>query len=115
MLTTPQLTEKAIEIGMFNTTFENPHGLNDDTKNYSTANDLALLMKYALKNKEFVKITSTKKYKNWLNKNDLLFDYKYLQIKVDKDYKDVYVSERDGLLVIQIGNGDEGPKYIAYK
>lgn len=42
-------------------------------------------------------------------------EYKYLQIKVDKDYKDVYVSERDGLLVIQIGNGDEGPKYIAYK
>lgn len=42
-------------------------------------------------------------------------DYKYLGIKVDGNYKEVYVTEQDGLLVIQIGNTDEGPKYIAYK
>lgn len=110
---------KAIEIGMFNTTFENPHGLNDDTKNYSTANDLALLMKYALKNKEFVKITSTKKYKNWLNKNDLLFDYKYLitgKIGYTKKSGQVYVSSASknnkNLIIASI---DEDDKYELHK
>lgn len=42
-------------------------------------------------------------------------DYKYIELKVGKDSKEIYVTERDGLLVIQIGNSDEGPKYIAYK
>ena len=110
---------KAIEIGMFNTTFENPHGLNDDTKNYSTANDLALLMKYALKNKEFIKIASTKKYKNWLNKNDLLFDYKYLiagKIGYTKKSGQVYVSaaskNNKNLIIASI---DENDKYELHK
>lgn len=79
------MNKKAIELGMFNTTFKNPHGLDDDTKNYSTAYDLALLMKYVMKNKIFRKITQTKKYitnnKNityeWYNKNRLLSMYKY--------------------------------------
>lgn len=73
-----EMNIKAFKLGMNNTTFENPHGLNDSTKNYSTAYDLSLLMKYAIKNKEFLKITSTKKHKNWYNKNELLSDYKYL-------------------------------------
>ena len=72
-------------IGMKNTIFENTHGLDDETKNYSTAYDLALLMKYAMKNETFRKITSTKKYivktnfetHEWFNKNKLLSTYKY--------------------------------------
>ena len=36
-------------------------------------------------------------------------------LKVDGEEKEIYVNEREGLLVIQIGNTDEGPKYIAYK
>ena len=79
------MNEKAKELKMYNTTFENPHGLDDDSKNYSTAYDMALLMKYAMKNDEFIKITSTKKYKVttnmnthiWYNKNELLSSYKY--------------------------------------
>ena len=35
-------------------------------------------MKYAIKNNDFLKITSTTKYNNWYNKNELLTDYKYL-------------------------------------
>lgn len=110
---------KAYEIGMFNTSFENPHGLNDDTKNYSTANDLALLMKYALKNKEFIKITSTKKYKNWTNKNELLYDYKYLvsgKIGYTKKSGQVYVSaaskNNKNLIIASI---DEPNKYELHK
>ena len=79
------MNEKARELKMYNTIFENPHGLDDDSKNYSTAYDLALLMKYAMNNPEFIKITNTKKYKVvtnlnthiWYNKNQLLSNYKY--------------------------------------
>lgn len=76
---------KAKDIGMKNSHFANPHGLNDDTKNYSTAYDLALLSKYAYKNSTYRKITATKKYTIstgdktylWYNRNKLLTDYKY--------------------------------------
>lgn len=74
------MNEKAQEIGMKNTVFNNPSGLDEEKGNYSTAYDMALLMSYAMKNKEFKKITSTKDYilktnKNvykWHNKNKLL-------------------------------------------
>jgi D-alanyl-D-alanine carboxypeptidase len=73
---------KAYKLGMYNTTFENPHGLNDETKNYSTAYDMALLMRYAINNKDFINITSTYEHKAgnyiWYNKNKLLREYKYL-------------------------------------
>ena len=79
------MNEKAKEIGMKNTYFNNPTGLDEDTKNYSTAYDMALLMRYANSNKLFKKIVSTKRYKlntnknsySWKNKNKLLFTYKY--------------------------------------
>lgn len=79
------MNDTALSIGMDDTTFENPHGLDDDTKNKSTVYDMALLMIEAMKNEEFKKITSTKKYTlktnfntyEWYNKNKLLTDYKY--------------------------------------
>ena len=80
-----KMNDKAMEIGMKNTYFENPHGLDDDTKNYSTAYDMALLAKYAYKNKIYRKIISTKKYNTksnlksyeWYNRMSLINDYKY--------------------------------------
>lgn len=42
-------------------------------------------------------------------------DYKYIGLNIDGKYKEIYVTEREDMLVIQIGNSDEGPKYIAYK
>ena len=79
------MNKKAQEIGMKNTTFNNPSGLDQDKGNYSTAYDMAILTSYAMKNKEYRKITGTKKYtlktnKNvysWINKNKLLKLYKY--------------------------------------
>ncbi len=79
------LNEKAREIGMKNTTFNNPSGLDEKKGNMSTAYDMALLMSYAIKNDEFKKIVGTKKhtvktnmnYYSWTNKNKLLFNYKY--------------------------------------
>lgn len=79
------MNKKAKEIGMLNTTFENPHGLDDETKNYSTAYDMAILSKYANDNKVYKKISGTKKYststknKNylWYNRNKLLTTFEY--------------------------------------
>ena len=79
------MNKKANEIGMKNTEFNNPSGLDEEKGNYSTAYDMALLMSYAYKNKIFRKITGTKKYTLktnmntyiWHNKNKLLNNYKY--------------------------------------
>ena len=79
------MNKKAKEIGMNNTTFNNPSGLDQEKGNYSTAYDMAILTSYAMKNKEYKKITGTKKYTlktnknvyNWINKNKLLKKYKY--------------------------------------
>ncbi|WP_348025543.1 D-alanyl-D-alanine carboxypeptidase family protein [Aciduricibacillus chroicocephali] len=77
------MNEKAAWIGMQNTHFDNPHGLESDT-HYSTAYDMALLMRYAMENKEFQKISGTKMHKAesrsyaWKNKNRLLTEkYRY--------------------------------------
>ena len=52
-----KMNKKAKEIGMENTVFENPHGLDEKTKNYSTAYDMALLMRYANSLSMFRKIS----------------------------------------------------------
>ena len=57
-----KMNEKAAFIGLTDTHFENPHGL-DSLKHCSTAHDMALLAKYALENELFAKIVSTKSYK----------------------------------------------------
>lgn len=77
------MNSKAKELGMTSTVFSNPNGLDDDTKNYSTAKDLAILYSYAYKNETFKKIVSTKYYNTssdlktytWKNRNNLLFIY----------------------------------------
>ena len=79
------MNTKAKEIGMKNSKFNNPSGLDDNGGNLSTAYDMALLMSYAMKNTEFKKITGTKvhelktnmNYYSWTNKNKLLSSYKY--------------------------------------
>ena len=79
-----KMNEKAHELGMKDTMFNNPHGLDDNTKNYSTAYDMALLAKYAYKNSMYRKIISTKKYVTkssiksyvWYNRMSLLSKYK---------------------------------------
>lgn len=80
-----KMNEKAKEIGMENTIFKNPHGLDEKTQNYSTAYDMALLMRYANSDPTFRKITGCKKHTVktdektyvWKNKNKLLYTYKY--------------------------------------
>ena len=80
------MNEKAKKIGMTNTIFNNPHGLDEKTKNYSTAHDMALLSSYIYKkSKEYRTISSTYKYEVssnnksylWYNRNKFLKQYKY--------------------------------------
>ena len=42
------MNEKAEKIGMKNTKFYNPHGLDEETENVSTSYDMALLTSYAM-------------------------------------------------------------------
>ena len=73
------MNNKAKELGLANTHYESPHGLDSDG-HYTTAYELALLSDYALKNETFSKIVGTKNYtvtingypKNLSNTNELL-------------------------------------------
>lgn len=82
------MNQKAAEIGMNNTHFSNPHGLDDSDNHYSTAYDMAILTRYAMKNEKYRKISGTKVYyaphpteewpREWHNKNRLLTElYEY--------------------------------------
>ena len=55
------MNAKAAELGCTNTHFVNPHGLPDDN-HYTTAHDMALILKAALQNEHFVRIAGTAKY-----------------------------------------------------
>lgn len=49
------MTEKAKSLGLTDTSFANPHGL-DDKNHYTSAKSMALIARYALKNKEINEI-----------------------------------------------------------
>ncbi|GIP32346.1 D-alanyl-D-alanine carboxypeptidase family protein [Paenibacillus sp. J2TS4] len=78
------MNQKAEELGMEHTQFINPHGL-DTEGHYSSANDMAKLTAYALKNPTFQEIVKTKTKRVprpqekwdavWNNKNRMLTLY----------------------------------------
>jgi D-alanyl-D-alanine carboxypeptidase len=55
------MNAKAAELGLCDTHFENPHGL-DGKEHYTTAYELAKIAAYALENEAFARIVSTVKY-----------------------------------------------------
>ncbi|MGD9568509.1 MAG: D-alanyl-D-alanine carboxypeptidase family protein [Sedimentibacter sp.] len=90
------MNNKAKELGALNTNFVNPHGLHDDN-HYTTAADLALITKYAMKNETFRKIVQTDRYeikptnkksetRYFTNLNKLVYNSSYNQILVDGAY-----------------------------
>ena len=60
------MNEKAIELGLTNTHFVSPHGL-DDANHYTTALELAKLTDYAMDNETFAKIVGTKSTTIYIN------------------------------------------------
>ena len=76
------MNKKASTLGLTNTHFETPHGLDSD-EHYTTAYELAILTNYALNNTTFAQIVGTKEYtitingypKQLSNTNELLGNF----------------------------------------
>lgn len=72
------MNNRAQELGLADTHFTNPHGL-DAPNHYSSAYDLQRLTLAALANPEFARIVATKEITvdrhRWVNRNKLLDDY----------------------------------------
>lgn len=62
------MNQKAVELGLTNTHFVTPHGL-DQEEHYTTAYELAILTDYALKNEKFASIVATKTCQIHINGN----------------------------------------------
>ncbi|QQK75969.1 D-alanyl-D-alanine carboxypeptidase [Salicibibacter cibarius] len=82
------MNEKVNELGLENTVFANPHGLDDHENHYSSAYDMAMIMQEAMEFEEFNTISGTKVHRApnenedwervWRNKNRLLTErYEY--------------------------------------
>lgn len=120
-----QMNKKANEIGMKDTNFVTPSGL-DDENHYSTAYDMALLGREAVRNPEFLKICSSKKatltygnppYERTLyNHNKLLGSYdSVLGIKTGFTKKSgrclVTYALRDGIGLVAVTLNDKNDWY----
>ena len=109
------MNEKALELGLTDTHFDNPHGL-DSAEHYTTAKDLAILAARAMENEKFMEITSTYKYsftslsgkeRTVVNHNKLLKTYSgTLGVKTGFTKKSgrclVGAAERNGIRLISV-------------
>ena len=117
------MNEKAHELGLKDTHFENPHGLDGD-KHYTTAYELAKIAAYALENATFARIASTVKKeipsvegvgaRILVNHNRLLREYgDIIGVKTGFTRKCgrtlVSAAERDGvrLICVTLNDGDD--------
>ena len=69
-----EMNAKASELGLRNTHFANPDGL-DAPGHYSSARDLATLARYAMQNSEFRKIVATESYSITLRSGSTPFTF----------------------------------------
>lgn len=111
------MNEKTAWLGMNNSMFENPHGL-DGEAHHSTAYDMALLTKYALENPEFIEVIGAKSFQSsnrtyaWGNKNKLLTMYYPHTIGGKTGYTKaagrtlVTAAEKDGITLIVVTLND---------
>ena len=88
-----KMNELSKKLGLENTHFANVVGL-DDENNYSTASDIRKLLVYALKNKEFREIFSTKTYKlsNGITVKASLYNY-----KADENAREKVIGSKTGI------------------
>lgn len=117
------MNAKAKALGLSDTHFMNPHGLDDDN-HYTTAYELAKIAAYALQNESFAEIVSTKKKtiplhdgsatRLLVNHNRLLREYEdIIGVKTGFTKKCgrtlVSAAERDGvrLICVTLNDGDD--------
>ena len=67
------MNDKAVNLGLTNTHFDNPHGL-DSSEHYSCAADICVLSRYAMKNQTFREIVSEPSVRVVSNKQDDTYD-----------------------------------------
>ena len=89
------MNAKAKELGCTNTQFKNPHGLPNE-EHYTTAHDMGLILKEAMKHEEFRKISGTISYT--LKKSDTLKDTLELwnHAKILRENSDYYYKYAEG-------------------
>lgn len=108
------MNRKAKELGLADTNFTNPHGL-DDAEHYTTAKDLALIASAALEDPTIRKVSSTYKKsfdhgeitRTYVNHNKLLKNYDgCIGLKTGYTKKSgrclVSAAEKDGLMFIAV-------------
>lgn len=83
------MTEKAKELGATKTTFKNPSGLPDE-KHLTTPHDLALIMREAIKNEEFVKLTQVAYYEIKMKNSDRILIVNNKNHMINKNSKYYY-------------------------
>lgn len=121
------MNKKAKELGMKNTSFANPIGM-DDKNNYSSVDDLTILFKAGLKNGEFKKIISTFEHKlsdGTLIKHTIYYYMKNSKInmpyikggktgyEIDAGYALATIAyQNDTLLMLVTSKAEEAPEHI---
>ncbi|MGL4374228.1 MAG: D-alanyl-D-alanine carboxypeptidase family protein [Turicibacter sp.] len=118
------MNEKAKILGMTNSVFQNPSGLDETTYNLSTAKDMATLMRYAMDNPIFREVVGTKSHKAksseenyyvWQNKHKLVTGYYEFAIGGKTGFTKmarrtlVTSAQKDGLelVVVTLNAGDD--------
>ncbi len=111
-----KMNERAAELGLTNTHFENPHGLDGD-EHFTTATELAAIAAEALEHPDFFKIVSTRRYvftsvdgenpRTLINHNKMLVLYDGAAgVKTGYTKKCgrclVTAAKRDGLLLVSV-------------
>ena len=101
------MNKKAEDIGCKNSHFVNPNGIHNDN-HYTTAYDMYLIAKYAMKNEKFVKIVSTYQYTlpatNKYRKNDRIMKNTNNFVNPTNKYYDEYVKGIKTGTTLQAGN-----------
>lgn len=117
------MNEKARDLGLVHTHFDNPNGLDGET-HYTTARELARLTAYAMRNETFREIVSTERYtaggRTMVNHNKLLRLYEGA-VGVKTGYTKragrclVSAAERDGrrLIAVTLQAPDDWNDHIA--
>ena len=119
------MNAKAQELGLVNTHYTNPHGL-DDPDHYSSAYDIAVLSRYAMNNETFSKIVKKKRItldygghrSTFRSTNSLLNTWKYCNgVKTGYTNNAGYclssAAKKDGLQLyaVVLGCADEGQRF----
>ena len=101
------MNKKAEELGCKNSHFVNPNGIHDDN-HYTTAYDMYLISKYAMKNDKFSKIVSTYQYTlpatNKYNKTDRIMKNTNSFVNPNSKYYDKNIKGIKTGTTVQAGN-----------